>query len=103
MKEIVNILGGTDEILKHYLSPENPPSLSKSQLDEINDIILSKHSDSFKLNRIINQIYSIDLSLQLLHLISDFAYNIPQNDLIIHLDASYYDFIDDVFNIKQWK
>lgn len=40
MREIVNILGGTDVILTHYLSEDNLSTLSNKQLNDINQILL---------------------------------------------------------------
>eukprot|EP01084_Bolivina_argentea_P131146 231533_1 len=105
-EDLVNILGGMDNILEHYLSAHNPASLTSVQLKQINDILLDAQPLPVRLQLFIHSSYSIEFTLDLTILILDFVGNIPQNDLILHLDASDYDHCplkEDSSTIIRWR
>eukprot|EP01084_Bolivina_argentea_P118672 210509_1 len=43
--ELINILGGIDNILKHYLSNKDDSNINREQINEIHKIITSKTND----------------------------------------------------------
>eukprot|EP01083_Nonionella_stella_P066273 174361_1 len=93
MKEIVTILGGTDAILKHFLSNKTEHSLTVDQIAKINDIILDSSPEATRLQIHIQSIYSLHFTIELATIILDYCGNIPSNNLLVHLDASNYDSI----------
>ena len=57
--QLVMILGGIDDILSHYLSPENNINLSQMQISQIKQIICSSNNNVSETGSSIIQYYNL--------------------------------------------
>ena len=82
--QLVKILGGIDDILSHYLSPENNINLSQMQINQINQIISNPSNKSAEIgcgnnvilefqstNTFLHKLFNVQLATKIINYISN--------------------------------